>query len=182
MARSRATLAWAALVVTLFSSAVLVSGDSVAPPDTIGDVLGLPDGTAVTLDGVIVQNVLWPYMFVRDVWDSQTTLPVYANALVKKWWSLDISGRLGTIAGKRILAADCVRLYVDSDGQPFIMFPTGLLEPEEWPYMEEVPMGVAAASTIPPPPDPQQGDPPAPLTAPEGTIAGAKLNLSLIHI
>ena len=171
MARSRAAPVPAALVVILFSSAVLVSGDSVASPDRISDVLKLPDGVAVTLHAVVVQDVLWPYIFVRDVWDSQTILPVYANALVERWWSLDITGTTATIGGKRVLIAEHVLLYADSEGKPFILYPGWSSEAADWPYMLDVPIESAAPDQIPPPPDPQPREPSGPLTAPEGTIA-----------
>ncbi len=179
MQSSRAVVLVMAVLVAvvapvLFSSTLFASGEFV-PVRRVEDVLQLRDGERVDLDCMIVKNVFGPYLFVRDAWDSQTVLPVYANTFVERWWSLRVLGRTATVYGSRILVAERISLYQDAAGQPFIMMPPNMRYPGEWPYTRDLPLGYAAAPG-PPPPDPGPDPPEREDYEPDpGTIVYAKL-------
>ncbi len=172
MQRSRVVVVLAVLAATLLSSTLSASGEF-APVRGVADVLQLPDGARVDLDSVIVNNAYGPYLFVRDMWDSQSVLPVYANTFVQQWWSLRVLGRTATVWGERILIAERISLYEDSIGQPFIMMPPNMLYADEWPYVMDVPVEIDWSESIPAPPQ-LVTRPPEPIPVEPGTIASAK--------
>ena len=137
--------------------------------------MSLPDGAEVVLDGMLVVQVNGPYIFVRDPWPGCSLLPIYANAKLEKWWSVEVTGITKTISGKRIVVATRIRLYVDPKGTPFWLWPKSP-QPREWPFMKELPIGISTMTEPTPPPEPEPPPPSSPPTPPEGSIAWAKFH------
>jgi len=141
---------------------------------TVRHTISLPDGVDVTLDAVMVDRVIGSWLFVRDPWPPSELLPVYANASVQKWRSIEVTGPTMTVGGKRIVCATRIRLYVDSRGRPMPPLPKSKLAPLSWPYMQDIPLGISTLPTIPTPPDPASSapsEPPGSLDTLVGTSA-----------
>ncbi len=125
---------------------------------------------------MIVTRVARGYIFVKDPWSGEDTLPVYApGAAIQQWWSVLIDGYTRTVRERRIVVATRLWLYMCANGRPFILMPKPT-EPQAWPYMHEVPLGLALMEEeLPPVPEEeeQEPQPPTPPTD-ENSIAYAK--------
>jgi|GEM_PF-2986514 len=147
-------------------------------PGTVAHTLSLPDGVPVILDAMTVESVNGHYLFVKDPWSANQTLPIYTHANIDKWWSIEITGTTSTIGGVRIVVADRIRIYLSANGQPFIFMPKGD-QPEDWPYMSDAKSTISMMSTNddPPYPSPAPDDPPpASYPPPSGSISAVKYN------
>lgn len=175
------------LLVFLFSLSAFSSADYISRPGSVKYTLSVPDSTQVTLDAVSVQCIISPWILVKDPWNSEDILPIYAKADVPQWSSIEITGYTRTIQGHRIVVATHIRLYTGANGKPFYFMPKSLREPTEWEYMVDVPletssnirgassMSAMSAIDIPIPPDPTVNEEPSPETVLiPGTIAWAK--------
>ena len=123
---------WAALTAAILPSTPSASGEFSSAPN-VADVLNLRDGVCVTLDSLIVENLFGPYLFTRDPHDWEHVLPVYANTYIERWGAIEVSGCTTTVAGKRILIADRIRVYEDALGKPFLLFPGNAGRAYQWP-------------------------------------------------
>lgn len=151
--------------------------DYLSRPGTAAHAVSVPDGTQVTLDSMIVDQVIGCYSFLRDPWARGSTIPVYACAALQRWWTVEVSGTMTTISGVRVLVAHRIRVYTDREMRPCPPLPKGLEAPWTWPYMADVPLGTSFESVLPPPPaSTLMDDSHEPLTAEPGTIAHAKIN------
>ena len=175
VSRSAVVLACPAILLCASAAQALPAWED--RPGTVVNTLGLPDGSRVFLDAVMVDRVMGPWIFVRDPWSGQPLLAVYGYAPVERWQSLDIAGTKTATAGGSVLVAGSISAYVDSKGGVMPPMPKTRL-PWEWPFMQALPVSSAAmTASVPSPPDP------TPLenttsyspTAPEGSVAAAKL-------
>lgn len=174
-------------------------------PGTIGECIGLPDGSKVTLP---CEEVLWhgksgKSFGVKEWFEKQPTshprlVIVSTKPLpVSQYWSVDVTGVLSTFSGETkeggtirqrilIVSPENVTVYCDSQGKPFMFLPIKNIG-MEWANKRSLAdlAGVASAekayaSTLSSGLLPQMPDSPYSASAPEycTTIADAKAQYS----
>lgn len=124
-----------------------------------------------------VESVAGGYAFIRDPWPGWQLLPVYTNAQLERYETVEVRGYMQTVAGIGIVVAQQVRAYLDSRGHTSPLFPTkGRYAAEEWPFMSTLPMmPVSPGMPLPTPPAPYSEIEPVPRAVPPaGSIAEAK--------
>ncbi|MCE5322819.1 right-handed parallel beta-helix repeat-containing protein [bacterium] len=169
------------VVLLLFGSVSLfASTQQTLTTDCVRSAITQPDGTTVRLPAVFVEKVSGDYAFVRDTCSTspQIALSVYLKTfIVQNGWTLNITGNMATVGAYRVLVAQDISVYTDSDGKEF-SFPIPIKDEDDWPYTKDAKVGISIMDsdpTLPPVPESEPVES-EPLTPEEGTIAYVKLN------
>ena len=101
-----------------------------------------PDGTQITLTQMIIYDTDGPYVFVRDMWAGGQSLPIYTTAELQQWWTIDVTGIMQTVDGVRILVAETIGLYTNSNGNPGFVPMKMPFDNPVWPYIKDTPTTV----------------------------------------
>ena len=111
----------AALPLFLFAAARAGVAAPVATASNIADALAAPDGSAVSLQTVLVDKAARGYIVVRAPWSADERVAVVAAVNVKRWQPVAVKGTLTTLVnGSRAIRADEVLVYTDAEGAPVI--------------------------------------------------------------
>ena len=130
----------------------------------------------MTLNQMMIFGTNGLYITVKDMWVGGLPLPVYTTANLQEYWTVDITGRMQTVEGVRVLVAESIGLYTDSSGCPaMVPLKTPVYSPF-WPYKESIPTTVPSPPILPPGQQRMLTRQDNTLTAAAGTIADAKLS------